>query len=388
MAFLCGSFEPWFYIHPISPAVRVLVFLYPARAARAKTNPCQARRIVGDRRNHDRSNGRSQPIRYTSNNTAGPKTLNGRVKSQSCTGTTKCHGMPWRCTGVTSSTAPATIRQQSSRIRSMQHDQCNLTRFEPTVANELRRRCDSRPGIGARTASSDQTAAHLTRLGCQRPSCFAGRHPNLTRGASAYTLWFTKQPRPLLPNGPRFPWPGVVPRSRDSTPWSSNTCQVGRASYPDYETPRTAIPEASDGSLRTHIAPPCGLTAQVPNGLLLPYSESELSCSRCTNRSVDTQDTCSTSAKTGDAFGTRPTNLTKAPKVCFLDIQGPLLARASEAACNVRAQLDGPAGHANFLRTTALPERPCNPIAIPSQLDESYRACTGKKPDSAHQAKT
>ena len=185
-----------------------------------------------------------------------------------------------------------------------------------------------------------------------------------------------------------FTMAGRRTRLRDSTPWSSNTCQVGRASYPDYETPRQAIPEASDGSLRTHIAPPCGLTAQAPNGLLLPYSESELSCSRCTNRSVDTQDTCSTSAKTGDAFGTRPTNLTKAPKVCFLDIQGPLLARASEAACNVRAQLDGPAGHANFLRITALPERPCNPIAIPSQLDESYRACTGKKPDSAHQAKT
>ena len=56
----------------VSPAVRVS-FPHPARAARAFSNPCQARRIVGDRRNHDRSNGRSQPIRYTSNNTAGPK---------------------------------------------------------------------------------------------------------------------------------------------------------------------------------------------------------------------------------------------------------------------------------------------------------------------------
>ena len=129
----------------------------------------------------------------------------------------------------------------------------------------------------------------------------------------------------------------------------ANTCQVDRASYPDCETPRTVLLEASDGSLRTHIAPPCGLTAQAPNGLPLPYSESEMSCSRCANRSLGTQDTCSDKCKKRETpSGPSPINLTKGPKVCF-DLQGPLLARASEAADNARAELDDPAGHADFL---------------------------------------
>jgi len=132
----------------------------------------------------------------------------------------------------------------------------------------------------------------------------------------------------------------------------ANTCQVDRASYPDCETPRTVIPEASDDSLRTHIAPPCGLTAHAPNGLLLPFPESEMSCSRCANRPLGTQDTCSDKCKRKNGRHLRDPARSispKLPKSVFWIMQGPLLARASEAAYNVRAQLDGPAGHADFL---------------------------------------
>ncbi len=113
-----------------------------------------------------------------------------------------------------------------------QHDQCNHTRNELAVVNKLHGRY-SRPrpqrvkrtycsslshpclpeAISSctgsllnltRNAPSEHTVAHFTIPGCQRRS--------------------TKQPRPLLPNGQRWLWPGVVPGLRDSTP-----CQPTRA---------------------------------------------------------------------------------------------------------------------------------------------------------------
>ena len=221
----------------------------------------------------------------------------------------------------------------------MQHDQCNHTRNEPTGVSKLHGQ-SSQPHPHT---SSEHAMAHQASKAApaeRSTLVMAGRR---TRGARLHAM-------------PAY------------------TCQVGRASYPDCETPRTVIPEASERSLHTHIAPPCGLTAQAPNGLLLLCPESEMSCSRCANRSLGTRDTCSDKCeKPGDVFGPNPINLTKVVKVCF-GLQGPLLVRASEAAYNARAQLDGQRAMHIFCGSTALPVRPCNPIANPLLLDESYRA--------------
>ena len=72
----------------------------------------------------------------------------------------------------------------------------------------------------------------------------------------------------------------------------------------------------------------------------------------------------SSAKKPGDVFGSNPINLTKVVKVYF-GLQGPLLVRASEAANNARAELDGQRAMQIFYGSTALPERPCNPIANP-----------------------
>ena len=81
-----------------------------------------------------------------------------------------------------------------------QHDQCNHTRNELAVVNKLHGRYSRpRPQRVKRTYCSSLSHPCLP----EAISSCTGSLLNLTRTHQANTLWLTKHPRPLLPNGQR-----------------------------------------------------------------------------------------------------------------------------------------------------------------------------------------